>query len=84
MNAAVFKQIGTNPIVETVADPFAEAGDVVVDVVTAPVLSYAAEVFAGKRPFLLELLFVPGTGAIGRVRALVATPLGHNCADGIR
>lgn len=70
MKAALFRAIGTSPAIETVADPVAEAGDVVVDVVAAPVLSYAMEVFFGQRPMLFELPFVPGTGAIGRVTAL--------------
>lgn len=66
MKAAIFERMGELP------DPVAEAGDVVVDVVATPVLPYAAEVFAGKRPMLFELPFVPGTGAIGRVAALGA------------
>lgn len=70
MKAAVFKQMGENPVLDDMPDPVAEAGDVVVDVVAAPVLSYAGEVFAGKRPLLFELPFVPGTGAIGRVRSV--------------
>lgn len=72
MKAALFKAIGANPQVEDVADPIAEAGDVVVNVVAAPVLSYATEVFSGKRPMMVELPFVPGTGAIGRVSELGA------------
>ncbi len=70
MKAILFEQIDANPTLEEVADPVVEAGDVVVDVVVAPVLSYATEVFSGKRPMLFELPFVPGTGAIGRVSAL--------------
>ena len=40
------------------------------DVVAASVLPYAKEVFSGERKYLLELPVVPGTGAIGRVRAV--------------
>jgi alcohol dehydrogenase len=46
MKAIVFKQMGTNPILEEVVNPVVEAGDVVVDVVAAPVLTYATEVFS--------------------------------------
>jgi alcohol dehydrogenase len=41
---------------------------VIVDVVAAPVLSYAGEVFSGERRYLLPTPIVPGCGAIGRVR----------------
>jgi hypothetical protein len=41
-----------------------------VDVAAAPVLSYADEVFSGKRKYLLPTPIIPGCGAIGRVRAL--------------
>lgn len=67
MKAAIFSRMGENPTVGEIPDPVAQAGDVVVDVVAAPVLPYAHEVFAGKRPMLFELPFVPGTGAVGRV-----------------
>jgi alcohol dehydrogenase len=41
---------------------------VIVDVVAAPVLSYASEVFSGARRYLLPPPVIPGCGAIGRVR----------------
>lgn len=72
MRAAIFKRIGETPVVGEMPDPVAQAGDVVVDVTAAPVLPYAHEVFAGKRPMLFELPFIPGTGAIGRVSAVGA------------
>lgn len=72
MRAAVFSQIGETPAVGEVSDPIAEAGDVVVDVVAAPVLPYAQEVISGKRPMLFALPFIPGTGAIGRISAVGA------------
>lgn len=72
MRAAVFKQLGEMPELDDLLEPIAEAGDVIIDVVVAPVLAYHDEVFAGKRPMLFELPFVPGTGAIGRVAALGA------------
>ncbi len=40
-----------------------------VDIVAAPVLSYAAEVFSGTRQYPLQLPMAVGAGAIGRVRA---------------
>lgn len=70
MKAVVFERVGEAPALREIADPFAGAGDVVVDVVAASVLAYAGEVFSGKRPMLFETPFVPGTGAIGRVRML--------------
>ena len=72
MKAAIFSCIGKTPAVGELPDPVAEAGDVVVDVVAAPVLSYANEVFSGQRPMLFTLPFVPGTGAIGRISAVGA------------
>jgi alcohol dehydrogenase len=70
MKAAIFQRTGATPVVAEVPDPVAQAGDIVVDVVTAPILAYAHEVFAGTRPMLFELPFVPGTGAIGRVSGI--------------
>lgn len=72
MQAAIFAELGREPVVGTLPDPVAQAGDVVVDVTAAPVLPYAREVFACIRPMLFELPFVPGTGAIGRVSAVGA------------
>ena len=70
MKAAVFSRIGEIPVLRELPDPIAEAGDVVVDVVAAPVLAYANEVISGRRPMLFSLPFVPGTGAIGRISAI--------------
>ena len=67
MKAAQFQKMGETPAISEVPDPVARSGDVVIDVVAAPVLAYANEVFSGERPMLFELPFVPGTGAIGRV-----------------
>jgi len=44
-----------------------------VDVAAAPVLSYADEVFSGKRKYLLPTPIIPGCGAIGRVRAFAGS-----------
>ncbi len=70
MRAAMLREFGTPLAVGTVPDPILGTGEVIVDVVAAPVLSYANEVFSGARRYLLELPLVPGAGAIGRVRAV--------------
>ncbi len=68
MKAAVLKAFGAKLSVEEVADPVLGTGEVIVDVVAAPILPYAAEVFGGERRYLLDLPVVPGCGAVGRVR----------------
>ena len=68
----MFERIGAVPTIVERPDPVAAAGEAIVDVVAAPVLSYAHEIFAGMRPMLVELPFVPGTGAVGRISALGA------------
>lgn len=70
MKAAILKAFGSSLAVETLPDPILGTGEVIVDVVAAPVLSYANEVFSGERKYLLNLPVAPGTGAIGRVRAV--------------
>ena len=70
MKAAVLKALGTPLSVETVPDPVLGTGEVIVDVAAANVLAYARDVFSGKRNYLLELPIVPGSGGIGRVRAI--------------
>ncbi|WP_370444805.1 zinc-binding dehydrogenase [Amycolatopsis sp. CA-128772] len=69
MTAAVLEEFGKLPALHTIPAPELGTGEVLVDVVAAPVLPYAAEVFRGERNSLLTLPVVPGTGAIGRVRA---------------
>ena len=70
MKAAILKAFGSPLAVEALPDPILGTGEVIVDVVAAPVLSYANEVFSGARRYLLDLPLAPGTGAIGRVRAV--------------
>ena len=70
MKAAVLHEFGTPLAIENVPDPTMGTGEVVVDVVAAPVLQYANEVFSGERRYLLDLPVIPGAGAIGRVRAV--------------
>ena len=70
MKATILKAFGSPLTVEAWPDPVLGTGEVIVDVVAAPVLSYADEVFSGARRYLLELPVVPGCGAVGRVRAV--------------
>lgn len=70
MKAAVLKTLGTPLIVETVPDPVLGTGEVIIDVAVANVLAYARDVFSGSRNYLMELPMVPGSGGIGRVRAI--------------
>jgi len=70
MKAAILKSFGTPLAIETVPDPVLGTGEVIVDVAATRMLAYANEVFSGKRPYLLELPVIPGSGGIGRVRAV--------------
>jgi alcohol dehydrogenase len=70
MKAAVLKKFGSQLVIEDVPNAKLGTGEVIVDVAAAPVLSYADEVFSGKRKYLLPTPIIPGCGAIGRVRAL--------------
>lgn len=69
MRAAVLRSFGSPLEVASLPEPEPGAGEVVVDVVAAPVLSYAREVFSGAREYPLLAPLVPGCGAVGRVRA---------------
>ncbi|SEF20287.1 alcohol dehydrogenase [Amycolatopsis pretoriensis] len=68
MRAAVLEEFGKPLSVREVPAPVLGTGEVLVDVVAAGVLPYAAEVFRGERNYALTLPVVPGAGAIGRVR----------------
>lgn len=68
MKAAVLRSFGSPLRMETLPDPTPGAGEVVVDVAAAPVLSYAKEVFSGERHYPLLVPLVPGCGAVGMVR----------------
>ena len=70
MKAAVLHNFGSPLSVEQTTDPAIGTGEVLVDVVAAPVLSYTSEVLSGARRYLLPTPVVPGAGAIGRVRAV--------------
>ena len=69
MKAALLNRFGSPLEVGTLPDPVPGAGEIVVDVVAAGVLSYTGEVFSGMRNYEMELPLVPGIAAIGRVRA---------------
>ena len=69
MKAALLNKFGSPLEVGTLPDPVPGAGEIVIDVVAAGVLSYTGEVFSGMRNYEMELPLVPGIGAIGRVRA---------------
>jgi alcohol dehydrogenase len=69
MKAAVLEEFGKPLSVREMPAPVLGTGEVLVDVVAAPVLPYAAEVFRGERNYSLTLPVVPGAGAVGRVRA---------------
>jgi alcohol dehydrogenase len=71
MKAAILKSFGTPLAIDTLPDLHLNAGtgEVIVDVLAAPVLPYSAEVFSGQRQYLLKLPVAPGCGAVGRVRA---------------
>ncbi len=70
MKAAVLQAFGTPLRIENLPDPQPGAGELVVDVMAAPVLAYAAEVFSGTRPYPMLLPLAVGCGGIGRVRAV--------------
>ncbi|GAA2617396.1 alcohol dehydrogenase catalytic domain-containing protein [Streptomyces axinellae] len=67
MRAAVLTEFGAPLTVREVPGPVAGGGEVVVDVLAACVLPYAAEVFSGERAYPLVPPVVPGTGGVGRV-----------------
>jgi len=72
MKAAVLHAFGRPLRIETLPDPQPGAGELVVDMVAAPVLAYAAEVFSGTRQYPMLLPLAVGCGGIGRVRAVGA------------
>lgn len=70
MRAAVLNSFEEPLRVETVPVPTLESGQVIVDVVAAPVLSYAGEVYNGARQYPMPLPMTVGTGAVGKVRSV--------------
>jgi alcohol dehydrogenase len=70
MRAAILERFGQPLSITETPDPQVGTGEIVVDVLAAPVLPYAAEVFSGERNYSLEPPVIPGAGAVGRVRAV--------------
>ncbi len=70
VKASVLPAIRIRLSVEDVADPVIGTGEVLVDVVAAPVRSYTDKVLSGARRHLLPTPVAPGGGAVGRVRAV--------------
>ena len=68
MKAAILSAFGEELRIEERPDPEIGTGEVLVDIVAAPMLSYTAEVLSGKRQYMLPTPVIPGGGAIGRVR----------------
>ncbi|MDI9835184.1 alcohol dehydrogenase catalytic domain-containing protein [Streptomyces sp. KAU_LT] len=67
MRAAVLTAFGAPLKVREIPDPEPVGGEVLVDVLAACVLPYAAEVFGGVRNYPLVPPVVPGLGGVGRV-----------------
>ncbi|PQL02280.1 quinone oxidoreductase family protein [Pantoea ananatis] len=67
MKAVVLKTWGEPLVYSDVPEPVCGSGEVLVEVVAAPVLSYTNEVFSGQRHYLLDLPAIPGCGAVGKV-----------------
>ena len=64
MKAALLNKFGSPLEVGTLPDPVPGAGEIIVDVVAAGVLSYTGEVFSGARNYEMELPLVPGTAGV--------------------
>jgi len=69
MKAAVLNAFGEPLTIQTLPDPAAGVGEVVVDVVAAGVAGYTAGVLSGARNYMMETPITPGPGGIGRMRA---------------
>jgi alcohol dehydrogenase len=70
MRAVVFEQVGAPLALRDIPSPVPGTGEVIVDVFANAVLAYAGEVFSGRRNYPFDLPAVPGSGPIGRVRAV--------------
>ncbi|MEC3916667.1 zinc-binding alcohol dehydrogenase family protein [Nocardia sp. CDC160] len=67
MRAATLTAFGSPLEIQDVPDPETGTGEVLVEVLAACVLPYAAEIFSGARRYPLEPPVVPGVGGIGRI-----------------
>ena len=70
MKAAILKTIGSPLAIENVSDPKPKTGEVVVDIIAAPVISYSKDVFSGVRKYPFLLPMIPGASAIGKISDL--------------
>jgi alcohol dehydrogenase len=70
MRAAVLEEFGSPLATRDVPDPVPGTGEVIVDVAATGVVPYAGEVFSGERQYLIEPPIIPGSAAVGRVRAV--------------
>ena len=70
MLAAVLERFGEPLVVREVPDPVAGGGEVLVEVLAACVLPYAADVFGDVRRYPLEPPVIPGLGGVARIVAL--------------
>ena len=70
MKAVMLEAFGQPLQIKELPNPQPGAGEAVVRVLAAPVLSYSREVFSGERNYPMVLPLVPGASAIGRVEKL--------------
>ena len=70
MKAAVLKAFGSPLVVEDAPNPILGTGEVIVDMVAVVVLNYSRAVYSGELQYLLEPPVIPGSGGVGRVRAI--------------
>lgn len=70
MRAAILQSFGQPLELQTLPAPTLGTGEVLIDVVAAPVFHYTNEVLSGERKYLLPTPIIPGCGGIGRVREL--------------
>ncbi len=70
MKAAVLTQFGTPLQIQDLPDPVLGTGEIIVDVAASGVLPYMDEVLSGARQYPMTLPMVPGSGCVGRVRAV--------------
>lgn len=70
MKAAVLKEFGSPLFVEQKPDLNIGTGEVLVQIIAAPVHHYTKEVLNGSRKYIMTLPMVPGGGAVGKVLAI--------------
>lgn len=68
MRAAILESPNTPLSLHTIPDPTIGTGEVLVDIVAAPVFHYTNEVLNGTRKYLIPTPSIPGCSAIGQIR----------------